>query len=287
MNFNSSDEALLREYLLGTLEEQDCDQIEEKLLSDEEFSKLVDLIEDEIIDEYVDGSLSKRDKWAVESYFLCPPDRQRKLKFARLLRSRLQEDLPKPLPFPRPTLWVYWGASSAVAAMLLVTASLGFYVAKLRHSLEAEAARGRKAETDLAQERALSDRLAKEGKRLTLTKEAEILRNQANSGTVRSQDKYFVLILSTILTLCADDLPPFTPSPGIIGLKVKIPLVDLPSQPSQPYHGSLRDTDGKELWSQASVFPSHKQLSFTIPYNGKWSPGEYYVMLTGISNDPN
>jgi|GEM_PF-3015515 len=44
----------------------------------------VDVIEDEIIEEYLEGSLNSEDTRAVERYFLRPPERQLKLKTARL-----------------------------------------------------------------------------------------------------------------------------------------------------------------------------------------------------------
>ena len=58
MTFTSSDESLLREYLLGRLAEPECDRVDQKLLSDEGFADLLDLVEDEVIDEYAEGSLT-------------------------------------------------------------------------------------------------------------------------------------------------------------------------------------------------------------------------------------
>lgn len=79
-------EANIREYLLGRLDSdlELAESIDERILTDPEFSTSVDVIEDEIIEEYLEGSLNSDDTRAVERHFLRPPERQRKLKTARL-----------------------------------------------------------------------------------------------------------------------------------------------------------------------------------------------------------
>ena len=76
----------IREYLLGRLDSEGelVESIDEQTLTDPEFSMSVDVIEDEIIEEYLEGSLNSEDTRAVERYFLRPPERQLKLKTARL-----------------------------------------------------------------------------------------------------------------------------------------------------------------------------------------------------------
>ena len=79
-------DANIREYLLGRLDSEGelVESIDEQTLTDPEFSMSVDVIEDEIIEEYLEGSLNLEDKRAVERHFLRPPERQLKLKTARL-----------------------------------------------------------------------------------------------------------------------------------------------------------------------------------------------------------
>src|SRR6185369_10039721 len=89
-------DANIREYLLGRLDSdvELVDSIDEQTLTDPEFSMSVDVIEDEIIEEYLEGSLNLEDKRAVERHFLRPPERQLKLKTARLF-SRYLESEPR------------------------------------------------------------------------------------------------------------------------------------------------------------------------------------------------
>lgn len=85
MDGNAPNDVTIRAYLLGQIESDVLEEdIEELMLSNEEFSERLDVIEDEIIEEFVEGTLSAADKKAVESHFLRPPERQRKLEQARL-----------------------------------------------------------------------------------------------------------------------------------------------------------------------------------------------------------
>lgn len=85
-------DANIREYLLGRLDSdlELVESIDEKSLMDPEFSISVDVIEDEIIEEYLEGSLNSEDTRAVERHFLRPPERQHKLKTARLFSRCLE-----------------------------------------------------------------------------------------------------------------------------------------------------------------------------------------------------
>jgi hypothetical protein len=90
-------DANIREYLLGRLDADSelVESIDEQTLTDPEFSISVDIIEDEIIEEYLEGSLNSEDMRAIERHFLRPPERQRKLKTARLFRRYFEAEVPK------------------------------------------------------------------------------------------------------------------------------------------------------------------------------------------------
>jgi CHAT domain-containing protein len=80
------DEGHLRRYLLGELNEEEQQAVEEKLLEDDGLFDSVLAAEDELIDEYVDGALSPGERESFEGLFLSVPERQRKLSFAMALR---------------------------------------------------------------------------------------------------------------------------------------------------------------------------------------------------------
>jgi hypothetical protein len=97
-------DAIIRDYLLGRLDPQVglVQRIDEQILTDTEFSMSVDVIEDEIIEEYLEGTLSPEDKRAVERHFLRPPERQHKLRTARLFSRYLEAASPKNVEQPVP-----------------------------------------------------------------------------------------------------------------------------------------------------------------------------------------
>jgi len=103
----------IREYLLGRLDADSrlVEQIDIQILTEPDFSLSVDVVEDEIIEEYIEGKLTLEDKQAVEGYFLRPPERQSKLRKARLLVHHLSQN---------------WAQSSAQTAVEEPTAALPF-----------------------------------------------------------------------------------------------------------------------------------------------------------------
>src|SRR5499427_3425980 len=93
MKSNLPDRSLIREYLLGRLDNEK--ELEEQLSHDicfnDELSETVESIEEEIIEDFLDGTLDSVDKDAVNTYFLRSPERKEKLRFARLLRNHFEE----------------------------------------------------------------------------------------------------------------------------------------------------------------------------------------------------
>lgn len=81
------DREQLREYLLGRLDDNESAElkISESILVDEELAELAESVEDEILEEYADGTLDSADRKAVEQYFLRPPERRQKLRFIEVI----------------------------------------------------------------------------------------------------------------------------------------------------------------------------------------------------------
>jgi hypothetical protein len=89
-----TDRNLIRQYLLGRLDEQA--ELEEKLsaciFTNEKMVGIVDSVEDEIIEDYLEGSLDPAEKGAVEKYFLQAPERKEKLRFMKLLTFHFHKE---------------------------------------------------------------------------------------------------------------------------------------------------------------------------------------------------
>lgn len=269
MQANFSDEKLVREYLLGFLPGEERERIERRFLADSEFESFVNLVEDEIIDEYLDdaGDLTEGDRRAIEDHFLRPPERQRKLAFARMLRSRLQskEDdagirplVPPPL---RPPLFSA-GASAALLALVIITAGSALYIVVLRRNLQIEVAKQGALQTDLAKKQ---ERIESLEERVRATQSGtELLAVDLNAAASRG----------------ASDEPRITLHPETRWIEARIPLVDEPA----PYSVAIRTAQDVEVLSIHGLKPetSHggSQLAFPIPAQ-LLPPGEYTATLSG------
>jgi hypothetical protein len=140
----------------------------------DELSEVVESIEEEIIEDFLDGTLDSADKDAVTTYFLRPPERKEKLRFARLLRNHFEEQHPlvgttsdkRPSPdtnvlregsdyrAPIPW-WSHFKTYGQLAALVVLSIGSLLYISALQKkeaSLEAQ----------LSQEREHSARLVKE-----------------------------------------------------------------------------------------------------------------------------
>jgi hypothetical protein len=171
-----SDRNLVRQYLLGRLDDNpDLEgDLSEAILSDDELAAMVDSVEDEIIEEYLDETLDSVDKNAVDEYFLRPLERKEKLRFAQLLRHRFKtkRDLAEPqrdaFPLTGPSLVEgkdddrsavqlrsRFQTYGQFAALILLAVLSLLYASRVRESkarLEGELVQERERSASLAQE---------------------------------------------------------------------------------------------------------------------------------------
>lgn len=96
MNLNIDNETL-RRYLLGTLEAEARAELEERILSDPAAYEEVLFLEEELIDQYVAGGLSKAEQQLFETHFLITQERQKNLRFGQLLKRYMSSQAVPPL----------------------------------------------------------------------------------------------------------------------------------------------------------------------------------------------
>jgi CHAT domain-containing protein/tetratricopeptide (TPR) repeat protein len=82
-----TDEDRLVQYLLGVMPEEERAELEELYLRDDDVDQEIQAVERELIDSYLEGSLTGEERDRFESFFLCSPGRTEKLRFARALRT--------------------------------------------------------------------------------------------------------------------------------------------------------------------------------------------------------
>lgn len=78
---------LIRQYLLGELDEERCEQLERRVISDSNYKQEVLITEGELLDEFVSGGLSPQDRELFLRHFLASPVQRRKLETAKALHA--------------------------------------------------------------------------------------------------------------------------------------------------------------------------------------------------------
>ncbi len=84
----------MRQYLLGRLAEADTEKVELRLLTDSDYANELDIIERELIDQYVEETLSTEERTQFEQFFLKAPERRDKLAFAEALSRAARAHAP-------------------------------------------------------------------------------------------------------------------------------------------------------------------------------------------------
>jgi tetratricopeptide (TPR) repeat protein len=139
MTLNLNDQNTIRRYLLGEVtEEGELRVIEERLLTDDEYFEEIAVIEDELIDQHVSGSLSSGEQEKIESHFLATTERRRKLRFAQALRKYVSAAgvaVASPTPRKRfdarawtSLFFTPYGAAAVTALVLLALGLVGWRV---------------------------------------------------------------------------------------------------------------------------------------------------------------
>lgn len=141
---DSREEDRLVQYLLGLMPEEEAARMEEVYLSNDELNEDLQAAERELIDRYVEGSLSKTERDQFESFFLCSPGRKERLRFARALRAYGLKSEAKAVIPKHSSLFLTLNsffrsyAGIAVAAMLLIAVGVAAWRVFLFRSPEQE-----------------------------------------------------------------------------------------------------------------------------------------------------
>lgn len=92
MSEASNDEVRIRRFLLEDLDEEERERVEELFLTDSDTRDSLLLAEDELIEEYLEGSLQGVDREKFREVFVTTPQLRRKVRIARSLSSLTKAD---------------------------------------------------------------------------------------------------------------------------------------------------------------------------------------------------
>ncbi|MFL6276781.1 MAG: tetratricopeptide repeat protein [Blastocatellia bacterium] len=92
MQIRREETTQLRRFLIGALEEAEDCEVGERLLTDNEYFAQLAIVEDELIDDYLAGRLSRNELTLFENHFMLSRSHQEKLRFAQALRKYVKTE---------------------------------------------------------------------------------------------------------------------------------------------------------------------------------------------------
>jgi hypothetical protein len=126
MALNNRDQERIRRYLLGQLDDEEQQKIEDRLMLENDLFEELEISKDEIIGEYYAGELTANERDWLEQHFLASPEGKSRRRFALALKQSKPKHLKSVSRFGWfPDLWRSqpW-AVVATAALVLIVAGV-------------------------------------------------------------------------------------------------------------------------------------------------------------------
>lgn len=103
-------DASLREFLLGKLAEEDHERIEDLFLTDSRTKERLLIVEQDLIDDYLEDDLSPEDKETFLLRYAQTDEQRRTLRINRVIKDWAVSEAKVPTPVvPAPSVWVrFW-----------------------------------------------------------------------------------------------------------------------------------------------------------------------------------
>ena len=300
MELNAKLEKTIRNYLLGGLSQAEQEELEERLMiEDDAFTQLL-VHEDELIDEYIQGALSAQEAEAFESHFLSAPERRQKLGFARTLtkyaavnakkgKQSFQTSFAKSI-MPWLRLQHPVTQFSLAAAAIVMTLGVSWSTLSLwRLKDEVEQMRVQQI-TVQTSEQNLKQQLAEEQSR-----------NQNLTEQLQQQQQTRATLEEQVGSLQRPITVAFALAPGLVrdfGAMKKLAVppaamlvqlsLSLEGENYQSYRARLDGASGEEVISQNRLALERREGNaiavVTIPAR-LLAPGDYIVKLSGMKSD--
>lgn len=300
MELDSTEDATIRQYLLGGLTVDVRESIEERLLTDAAFLERLEVAEDDLIDDFLRGGLSADDHTRFRQHFLCTTERRERIRFAEIFREYVatattvelpQEAAMSAIGGRRQTVLTW-----ALAASLLLAAAVAVWsyvrVSRLQGELDrlraSQSATGIDGELRLQIEevRTQSERLREEllreqQSRAGLEAEVERLKARATPDQRRTRQVPDVLASLTLLPGLArggGGTPSVTLRPDSGRIRLRL---ELTSNEYETYRAEIRTDDGM-VWSRQDLRPgaNGERIDVSVPAR-LLRHGDYELELTG------
>lgn len=270
MTRQQEESELIRQFLLGDLDEGRREQMEERLLTDAELQEQVEATRGELADEYVFGLMAERDLQLFESNVRLTPEQSHELRLSHALRKYVEttaETAPAEVVKFKPrggTSSPRWWA--AAAAVIIVVAGYGGWTVYHNRQVAAQLERLRSQRLKVEQELAVLNRqnlpASDDPSVINLTLASDIERSEGDgrradeNRAVVSEGKNFVLL--------------------------RLPVKDK----SNSYRAVIETDDGADIYTvndrKAVADGGGRVVELLLP--GRLLPtGNYQVTLVGVA----
>lgn len=250
------EQEVIRQYLLGELDEERKDQLEQKVMTQRDFKQEVLIVEEELLDDYVSGALSVSEQELLLRNYLSSPNQSQKLIVARALGRYASIHKPSGPPqaetgrlrsfFSSFRLRGKLNQFSWAAAILLIVAGTAFIIWQL----------GTGAPDEMAQ------------------------LNGPNSVVLEPGPSVVLVNLSGILLRAKG------PRPVDVSSETKVVQLRIDTDnPESTHQAVLRDSAGKEIFRlndlRARAVNSGSMIVIQIPIH-RLPPGDYELELNQV-----
>lgn len=134
MALSTHDRSKIREYLLGHLNDEELEQLEERLIVDDDFGEEVQISQGEIIEEYYAGELTEEERQWLERHYLASRDGRQQYAWAVAINCLKDTSVQPQLSWferLRQFLTLHtWAVAATATAVVLVIAISGFLTSR-------------------------------------------------------------------------------------------------------------------------------------------------------------
>lgn len=293
MELKSTNEDLIRGYLLGDVSEEERAGIEERFFADDDFYQSLLVAEDDLIYDYLRGALDQRERLLMEEQMTASPRRLQKVELVKgLMQAASVKESEEKI-----TLWqrlrVFFAPVRALqlatAALALALAFGGYFLLRQSRDLRVEMARleqqrEQERESAFERERESARQLERERARtreLTgqLEREREEKKELAEAARNRQIEEQLSTQTLTLLHTTRDraDAERIVINKNTSRIAVRLDL-DGNTQ-YRSYRAEVRTSSGNLVWNQGAQ-SKRKTVVLQLPA-GILADGEYEVTLKG------
>ena len=268
-------------YLLGELSEEEQDRLEERFLSDDEWSEELLALENELKYDYAQGGLTPEERERFEKRFLRSQEDRDGIETAGAVLQAVSgmKRRPENSGFAWRHLRISQALGWSLAAAVLLSVSVVWLLVEIQRlrGRIGQMASSHSAEVEALQKRGADERLRVD----RLRDELENARRQQAQVKERSAPAFVVLALTPGLARDPASAPKrLAMQPGTESVQVDLTLRS--SAEYAGYRATLRTADGSEVWKSGNLRAAGRIVRCNLPAR-LLRPGDYELLLEGIT----